>query len=108
MSRVSAGTKEVTIGGHDYTLKVTISAIEQIERKYGDFHSAARKCMSLGWGDAVFILSKAAGLDKARTEQMKEHAIVEGLESLATMAAEYLGMVINPEGAKEGDESGEV
>jgi len=107
MSRVSAGTKEVTIGGHDYTLKVTISAIEQIERRFGDFQSAARKCMALSWGDAVFILSKGAGLNKSEAEKMKEHVLLEGLESAATMAAEYLGMVISPEGESEDDASGE-
>jgi hypothetical protein len=108
MSRVSAGQREVTIGGHDYTLKVTISAIEQIERRFGDFQSAARKCMSLGWGDAIFILAKGAGLDKSGAETLKHHALSEGLESIATLAAEYLSMVINPNGDDEDVEQGEV
>jgi len=104
MSRLSAGTKEVTIGGHDYTLKVTVSAIEQIERRFGDFQSAAQKCMKLGWGDAVFILAKAAGLNKQDAEKLKEHVLLEGLESAATMAAEYLGMVISPSSEDASDE----
>jgi len=107
MSRVSAGQKEVTIGGHDYTLKVTISAIEQIERRFGDFQKAAQKCMSLGWGDAVFIIAKGAGLNKDKTEQLKEHALSEGLESMAVIAAEYLGLIISPPTSDEGPESGE-
>ena len=105
MSRISASVKEVEIGGHEYTLKVTVSAIEQIERRYGDLQTAAQKCMKLGWGDAVFIIGKAAGLDKSRVEQLKERVIDEGLENVATIAAEYLGMIINPNGDQGADDS---
>jgi len=107
MSKVGAGVKEVEIGGQEYTLKVTVSAIEAIERRFGNFQKAAQQCMALGWADAVFIISKAAGLNKSDTEKLKEHVVSEGLESVATIAAEYLGMVINPSSESEDDVSGE-
>jgi len=108
MSRLKSGIKEVEIGGEEYTLKVTISAIEAIERRFGNFQKAAQQCMALGWTDALFIISKAAGLNKAETEKLKEHALDEGLESLATMAAQFLGMVVDPSSSdSESDDEGE-
>lgn len=107
MSRLKAGIKEVEIGGEEYTLKVTIFAIEAIERRFGNFSTAAQKCMSLGWADAIFIIAKAAGLDKSQTEKLKEHALHEGLESIATMAAQYLGMIVDPS-SQEAEGEGEA
>lgn len=107
MSRLSAGTKSVQIGDDEYTLKVTIGAIQAIERRFGDFQKAAQKCMALGWTDAIFIVSKGAGLGKEGTQKLEENAVMEGLESVATIAAQYLGMIIDPSSNTEEDEPGE-
>lgn len=105
MSRISKGIQEVTIGGHDYTLKATIQAIEEIENRFGgNMLSAAQACMKLGFQDAAFIISKAAGLNKEETRQLKQNIVSSGIEVAAEIAAKYLSMLLNPEGKDFTDE----
>ena len=107
MGRLNAGVKEVEIGGEEYTLKVTIFAIEAIERRFGNFQKAAQECMALSFTGPLFIIAKAAGLDKSQTEKLKEHALQEGVESIATIAAQYLGMIVDPS-SQEAEGEGEA
>jgi len=109
MSRLSAGSMDAEIGGHDYTLKVTVFAMEQINRRFGDIYSAIQKCAKGSYDDVVFVLQKAAGVQKARVDDLKEHVLIEGVGPSGVIAAEYLGMLYDPSGSEqsEGDSEGE-
>lgn len=110
MSRISKGVMSVEVNGQEYTLKATIAAIESIEQRFqGGLVSAAQACMKLSFTDATFILSKAANLNKEQTKELKNNIVAEGIESATTYAAEYISMLINPEGqeTEEDDEPGE-
>jgi len=106
MSRVGNGISEVEIGGQEYTLKVTIKAIESIEQRFGSFADAAQACMKMNLGVAAFIISQAADLNKDQSRKLKGQLVQEGLQSAMTISAEYLAMVINPND-DEDDEDGE-
>lgn len=109
MSRISKGVMEVAINGTDYTLKATVSAIESIEQRYqGGMVAAAQACMKLSFTDAAFIIGKAANLSKDEQKRLKENIVAEGIESASGIAADYLQMLLNPEGNEdEGESSGE-
>lgn len=111
MSRISKGVMEVTLNETDYTLKATVQAIESIENRFGGgMVAAAQACMKLSFQDAAFIIGAAAGLSKDAKKTLKENIMLEGIENAAHIAADYLQMLLNPEGvqASEGDESGEA
>lgn len=110
MSRVSKGVMEVSINETDYTLKATVSAIEAIEQRYqGGMVAAAQACMKLSFGDAAYIIGKAANLTKDETKKLKENIVADGIESAAGIAADYLQMLLNPEDTdSEGESSGEA
>lgn len=109
MSRISKGTMEVSINDTDYTLKATVQAIESIEQRFsGGMVAAAQACMKLSFTDAAFIIGKAAGLSKDEQKKLKENIVAEGIEAASGVAADYLQMLLNPEGVQsEGESSGE-
>lgn len=106
MSRISKGVMEVTINGEDYTLKATVAAIESIEQRFsGGMVAAAQACMSLSFSHAAFIIGKAANLSKDEQKKLKENCVFEGIENVSGIAADYLQMLLNPEGTDEEVES---
>jgi len=111
MSRVSNGVREVEINGETYTLKATIAAIEAIEGRFqGSLVNAAQACMKLSFGDAVYIIQKAAGItSKDEVKALKNNILMGGVEAAASAAAEYIGLLINPDQSEpeEGEEEGE-
>jgi membrane protease subunit (stomatin/prohibitin family) len=110
MSRVGKGVMEVSINDTDYTLKATVFAIEAIEQRFGGgMVAAAQACMKLSFTDAAFIIGKAANLSKDAQKQLKENIVSEGIEAVSGIAADYLQMLLNPDGAPEddGEPSGE-
>ena len=110
MSKLTNGIKEVEINGEDYTLKVTVAAIEAIENRYGSITGAAQACMKINLQDSAFIISHAASLNKEQSKKLKQHLSKVGMEQAAVIATDYLGMVLNPNGEpddEDEDESGE-
>ena len=64
--------------------------------------------MKLSFGDATYIIGKAASLSKDDTKKLKENIVAEGIEAASTIAADYLQMLLNPTDAEaSGDDSGE-
>ena len=95
MSRIGKGVMHVTLNDTEYTLKATVFAIEQIEARFEGGMMAA---------------AKAARLDKPATKQLKEDVLCEGVEAVSTIAAEYIAMLLDPEGRSDrsgGDDEGE-
>lgn len=102
MSRIGKGVMHVTLNDTEYTLKATVFAIEQIEARFeGGMMAAAQACIKLSFSDAVFIVAKAARLDKPATKQLKENVLFEGIEAVSTIAAEYIAMLLDPEGKSD-------
>lgn len=110
MSRVSAGVQEVEIDGHEYTLKVTVFAMEQINRKFGDIYTALKACAEANAEAVIFVLSKASGAQKSRLDDLKEHVLREGIGPSGAIAIEYLNLLYDPSGSSnenEEEDSGE-
>jgi len=106
MSRISKGVMVVEIDGHEYTLKATVSAIEAIERKYPNgMMQVGQAIASVSVGAISFILGKAAGLDKTGIEVLKERIISHGLADSSEIAADYLNMLLNPNGEEASEDS---
>jgi len=105
MSRVSNGVMDVEINGNDYRLKATVAAIESIEQKFsGGMAAAAQACMQISFSNATFIIAKGANLNKDQQKQLKTDIVADGIEAAATIAAEYIAMLMNPNAEEESED----
>jgi hypothetical protein len=106
MSKIDAGQVEVDCGEETYTLKPTVKALRNINRRYGDFRTAIERVMRADFDAITYIIAEGASLSKKQAEAMQEQAFAAGLFNVSEPVAEYLSTLSNG-GRPLGDEPGE-
>jgi hypothetical protein len=106
MSKIDAGQVEVDCGEETYTLKPTVTAIRNINRRYGDFRTAIERVMRADFDAITYIITQGASLSKKQAEAMQEHVFAAGIFNVSESVAEYLSVLSNG-GRPPGDEPSE-
>lgn len=99
-----SGTYEIEMAGETYTLRPTLHALQQIDRKLGGMRSAMEQCSALSLDALVTIIAAGANLEREAEQQLPEHIFRKGIAEVAGDAAYFLTLLLNPTG--EPPESG--
>jgi len=106
MSKIDSGQVEVDCGEQTYTLKPTVKALRNINRRYGDFRTAIERVMRADFDAIAYVVQEGASLSKKQAEEMQEQVFAAGIFDVAEPVANYLTILANG-GRDPGDEPSE-
>lgn len=111
MSKASYGQVDIELGGETVTLKPTLRAFEEIEKRYGGSIPAMQALASFGIGPMLHIIAAATNTGQKYHPELKQKIFDAGIRNLSGKVTEYLDMLTNPTGkdkseidAEQGDE----
>lgn len=113
MSRTNHGTIEIVAGDTTYTLKPTLRALREIDRRFGGVASAMQVLGNVSMTNITLMVAVGAGLDAGKRKDLEaiEEAVFEaGLSTVGAQVLEFLKALTNPSGktAKELEEDKEA
>jgi hypothetical protein len=113
MSKTNHGTIEIVAGGKTYTLKPTLRALREIDRRFGGVTSAMQALSTVSMTSIALIVAVGAGIDASKrkdVEAIEEDIFEAGLSTVGSQALEFLKALTNPSGktSKEIEEEKEA
>ena len=106
MSRASYGVMDASINGKDYTLKVSMSAVDKILKRFGGIVDALEASGKMNPETLAAIIAAGAGLGQSSIPDLKDDILQHGILKVTPIVVEYLGLVLDPSG-KDKDEDDE-
>lgn len=106
MSKIDAGQVEVDCGDQTYTLKPTVNAMLNINRRYGDFRTAIERVVRADFDAIAYVVQEGASLSKREAAAMQEHIFAAGIFNVAEPVADYLTILASG-GREPGEEPSE-
>lgn len=109
MSKADYGSVDIELD-ETVTLKPTLKAMQQIDRRFGSIRHAIEQVAGLSLDSLSFVVQAGSGMGQKEAKDLPEQVFQAGIVNVAGPVSEYLAMLLNPSGksasGKEGDDSG--
>jgi hypothetical protein len=101
MSRTNHGTIEIVAENTTLTLKPTLRALREIDRRFGGVTSAMQVLATANMTSTAMIIAIGAGIDAGKRKELEavEEVVFEvGLSAASSQALDFLKALTNPSG----------
>lgn len=95
----------LTLGDKTYHLQATLNSMLKVNSGCGSLMKAYESIKELDFEAICLVVAAGAGLNQKQTIELQQAVFEAGIGSVATTAAEFVGMLLSPTGA-EADNSG--
>jgi hypothetical protein len=96
---------DLRVGEKTYTLSPTLDAMRKINRALGSVVQAAERARSLDFDALVTIIAAGAGIS-GKSDALASEVFEAGVVNVVGPVADFLGVLLDPTGAREGDAPG--
>jgi len=105
-SKTSHGTVEVTGGDITFTLKPTLRAFREIERRFGGVIAAMQAVGGGNVSSVSFVIAAGTGVDTGKRkeiEAVEEQVFAAGVNTVASQVFPFLNALLNPGGKTDAE-----
>jgi len=105
-SKTSHGTVIVTSGDISFTLKPTLRAFREIERRFGGVIAAMQAIGVANVSNVSFIIAAGTGVDTGKrkdVEAVEEQVFAAGVNTVTNQVLPFLNALLNPAGKTDAE-----
>jgi len=106
MSKTDHGTVVVTGGDISFTLKPTLRAFREIERRFGGVIAAMQAIGAGNVSSVSFVIAAGTGVDTGKrkeVEAVEEQVFAAGVNTVTSQVMPFLNALLNPAGKTDAE-----